>query len=337
MQHQQQRHSGPSSIVANGNGSAGAAVSEMHEILFADDDAAMRQMVAAALESANHRVRLASNGVEALQEVRRSPPDLIVLDYRMGSPDGFQVCHEIKTDPRFGHLPVLILTAEGEVETRLQGFDAGADDYLAKPFDARELLARVRALLRLTQRGMDLNPTSHLPGGEAISEEFERRSRLSRPFAVCYLDLNYFKAFNDRFGFRVADTVIRDAGDVLRAISEGTEAFVGHVGGDDFLMLCDQDTARQLALQAQAELNNRIARHLPEDVVRSGLYRGVDREGRIREYAVTRFAAAIMYLPADADTSLATIGEAVAEVKHQAKRPGGPGIAEAEFEPIPTS
>lgn len=291
----------------------------------------MRQMVADTLRAADHKVRLARNGREALDEIRRSPPDLVVLDYRMGVPDGFEVCRELKADPRSGHLPVLILTGEGEVESRLRGFDAGADDYLPKPFDARELLARVEALLRLAQRGMDLNPTSRLPGGEAIHIEFERRQRLDRPFAVGYLDLDDFKAFNDRFGFRVADSVIRDVGDVLRDISEGTEAFVGHVGGDDFIMLCGSEHARRLAEAARDQLRERVKRHLPEEVARTERYRGVDREGTVREYSVTRLAAAVMYIPPNTRISLAAIGEAVAEVKNRAKRPGGTGVAEAEY------
>src|SRR5690606_38539754 len=108
------------------------------------------EMVGDVLRAAGHHVRLASNGRAALRAVEEAPPDLIVLDYRMGPPDGFEVCRALKADPRFEHLPVLILTAEGGVEDRLQGFDSGADDYLPKPFDARELTARVRALLRLT-------------------------------------------------------------------------------------------------------------------------------------------------------------------------------------------
>ena len=303
----------------------------MAEILFADDDAAMRQMVADTLRTASHQVRLARNGREALDELRRSAPDLVLLDYRMGTPDGLEVCRAIKADPRFGHLPVLILTGEGKLESRLMGFDAGADDYLPKPFDTRELLARIGALLRLARRGLDRNPTSQLPGGEAILVEYERRQWTGREFAVCYLDLDDFKAFNDRFGFSVADAVIRETGDMLRHISDGTEAFVGHVGGDDFIMLCEPGSARRLAEQARSTLRERLERHLPDEIARTGRYSAVDRNNVVREYPVTCLAAAIMYIPAGSSVSLAKVGEAVAAVKQRAKQPGGTGIAEAEF------
>ncbi|HEX8432922.1 MAG TPA: response regulator, partial [Longimicrobium sp.] len=84
----------------------------MSEILFADDDAALRMMVTDVLEAAGFVVRTVSGGTEALAEIRRQAPDLAVLDYRMGTPDGFAVCREIKSDPGIAWLPVLILTAE---------------------------------------------------------------------------------------------------------------------------------------------------------------------------------------------------------------------------------
>jgi two-component system phosphate regulon response regulator OmpR len=122
----------------------------MSEILFADDDEALRTMVTDVLTAAGFTVRAAENGTRALEEVRRRAPDQAILDYRMGTPDGFQVCSEIKSDPGLAWLPVLILTAERSIEDRLGGFDAGADDYLAKPFDPRELALRIRTILRRT-------------------------------------------------------------------------------------------------------------------------------------------------------------------------------------------
>lgn len=303
----------------------------MPTILFADDEPAMREMVAEVLEAGGHRVRLARNGLEALEQVRQSAPDLIVLDYRMGQPNGFQVCRDLKSNPRFGHLPVLILTGHDAVESRLAGFDAGADDYLAKPFDPRELLARVAALLRLTQRGLQRNPTSGLPGGDAIQEEFMRRRQSGEPFAVCYLDLDDFKPFGDRFGFSVADDVIRAAGDVLREVSDGTDAFVGHVGGDDFILLCAPEQARPLWEEARARLHVRVLEYLPAEVVRAGRYWAEGRDGRLQEFAITRLSAAIVRIRPGASLSLVELGETVARVKRTAKVAGGNGIAEIEF------
>ncbi|HKP74578.1 MAG TPA: response regulator, partial [Longimicrobiaceae bacterium] len=216
----------------------------MRRILLAEDDEPLRRMTSMVLSSAGHQVRETPDGASALEELRREAPDLVVLDYRMGDPDGFEVCRRIKRDPATAHLPVLILTAQGRIEDRLGGFDAGADDYLAKPFDTRELLARVAALLRLARRGLDRNPTSGLPGGEAIYQELERRREVGTPFTVAYFDLDFFKPFSDRFGFAVADAAIREAAAALTTVARGRpDVFVGHVGGDDFVFCCPPEEA----------------------------------------------------------------------------------------------
>jgi PleD family two-component response regulator len=289
----------------------------MSEILFADDDVATRQMVNDALRAAGYQVRLARSGREALEELQRGVPDLALLDYR------------IKADPRLAHLPVLILTAQREVHDRLDGFEAGADDYLAKPFDPRELIARLRALLRLTQRGLDRNPTTGLPGGEAISSELDRRQAGREPFAICYLDLDNFKPFSDRFGFSVCDEVIREVAHTLLGAAGGADTFVGHIGGDDFILLCRPENARRLVEEVQDGFRANLLRHVPRDVVRAGSYRAMDRDGVMRSFPLTRLSVAILRVEPGQRRGLAEIGELIAEIKRRAKRPDTHGIEEA--------
>jgi PleD family two-component response regulator len=304
----------------------------MSEILFADDDEALRRMVGELLRHAGHTVRLAENGTLALAEVRRQPPDLVILDYRMGRPDGFTVCRQIKDDPRVGHLPVLILTGQSTIEDRLGGFEAGADDYLAKPFDARELLARVAALLRQAQRALDRNPTTGLPGGEAIEREIDRRRAAATPFALVYFDLDDFKPFADRFGFAVADEAIREAGRSISATAEGrADTFVGHVGGDDFVLVTTADEGRELARIARARFSQALPRHLPDDAVREGVYRAHDRSGVQREFSLTRLSAAVVRVDPARWTTLEHLGELVAEAKLRAKSAGSGGVAETDL------
>ncbi|HEX8695163.1 MAG TPA: response regulator [Longimicrobium sp.] len=304
----------------------------MSHIVLAEDDDPLRRMIADVLASAGHVVRAVSNGTDALAEVRREAPDLVVLDYRMGHPDGFQVCREVKRDPALAHVPVLILTAQGGIEDRLGGFDAGADDYLAKPFDPRELLARVSALLRLAARGRDRNPTTGLPGGEAIYAELERRRDVGEPFAVVYFDLDFFKPFSDRFGFAVADQAIREAGAAVveAAKAGGDDTFVGHVGGDDFVLCCAPEDARRLAETAQRRFADGLRAHLPEDAVGAGTYRALDRYGAEREFPVTQISAAVVRIDPARWPDFQHLGEAVAEAKRRAKAGEGSGIVEAD-------
>jgi len=306
----------------------------MSRILFAEDDDALRRMTVQVLASAGHEVRDVPGGTQALDELARSVPDLVVLDYRMGHPDGLEVCRRIKRDPATAHVPVLILTAQRSIEDRLGGFDAGADDYLAKPFDPRELLARVNALLRQAQRGRDRNPTTGLPGGEAIYQELERRRVLGTRFAVIYLDLDFFKPFADRFGFAVADAAIREAAAALTGAARGeAETFVGHVGGDDFVLVAPLEHARRMADDARRRFEAGLRRHLPADI--TDRYHGRDREGNEREFPLTRLSAAVVRIDPARWPSVQHLGEVVAEAKRQAKAEDAENGGVVEMDAVP--
>lgn len=122
----------------------------MSRILIIEDEAPMRTALADVLEGEGYRALAAADGEAGLQKAVVEKPDLILLDVMMPKLDGFAVCAELR---RLGHAtPVLMLTAKGQIEDRVNGLDVGADDYLVKPFSTEELLARVRALLRRTQR-----------------------------------------------------------------------------------------------------------------------------------------------------------------------------------------
>ncbi|MCB0193879.1 MAG: response regulator transcription factor [Anaerolineae bacterium] len=121
----------------------------MTSILVVDDEERVALSIARSLQKEFH-VRVAYNGPDALKIARRISPDLIILDVMMLGMDGLEICREIRTDPLLHTVPILFLTARGRVEDKIDGFEAGADDYLTKPFDVRELLLRVKAILSRT-------------------------------------------------------------------------------------------------------------------------------------------------------------------------------------------
>jgi DNA-binding response OmpR family regulator len=116
-------------------------------ILVVDDEESVALSIERSLRR-DFQVRVANSGAEAIKLARRINPDLVILDVIMPGMDGFQVCRELRNDPIVKSVPVLFLTARGEAEDKIRGFEAGADDYLAKPYDVRELLFRVHAILR---------------------------------------------------------------------------------------------------------------------------------------------------------------------------------------------
>ncbi len=120
------------------------------KILIADDEPNIREVISFALERAGFTIATARNGVEALQQVRRSPPDLIILDIGMPEMDGLEVCRQIR---KASEVPILFLSARDEEIDRVLGLEIGGDDYVTKPFSARELVARVNVILKRTRNG----------------------------------------------------------------------------------------------------------------------------------------------------------------------------------------
>ena len=171
--------SSPTPFLAGPAGSpAGQSTSE---ILVVDDEPGIRAVLASSLEFEGYTVRTANDGRAALAEVERGRPDLVVLDVLMPGMDGLTACRRLRAaDP---HLPVLMLTARDLTGDRVAGLDAGADDYLAKPFELDELLARVRALLRrgaLTVEGTEAAPGAAGHGEHVLEYEDLRMDTLTR-------------------------------------------------------------------------------------------------------------------------------------------------------------
>ncbi|MHB1222892.1 MAG: response regulator [Gemmatimonadaceae bacterium] len=315
----------------------------MSYLLFADDNEDMRLMVRDLLQATGHEVALAPDGLTALAAVQAREPDLLILDLAMPGMTGFEVCRAIKRNPFTSRIPVLMLTAQSQVESKVEGFESGADDYLPKPFDPRELRARVAALLRLVKREGDRNPTSGLPGGRAIEDELERRIRRRLPFAVCYLDFDNFKPFADHFGFHLADRVIREFGEALgeaagvrAADDEGAPAgtvladgagadgtgFVGHIGGDDFLAITDEDEGEALARGAARRLREIIGRAVGADALALGAFSGPGRDGQVRLFPLARLSTAILIVRPERWVSTSHLGTLAADVKRRAKARG---------------
>jgi diguanylate cyclase (GGDEF)-like protein len=234
----------------------------LKKIVLAEDDDAIAHMLGAALGDAGFLCLRARDGEEALAIARREVPDCLVLDVMMPKLDGIEVAKRLKADVLASRIPILMLTALSAVDDRVKGLDAGADDYLSKPFDLRELTARVRALVRASKRERDRNPTTNLPGASAVEDHVDALLKAKTPCAVLYLDVDHFEAYADAFGFTKADAVTADLGRMVleRArVFGGGSAFVGHVGGDDFIVVCDPAQAEELAQELVDGFETRVA------------------------------------------------------------------------------
>ena len=179
-------------------------------VLVVDDDKMLREIIGTNLELGGFSVLSAPDGPSALALLDDHLPDVVVLDVLMPLMDGYATLGRIRRHATASHVPVIVLTGGGTDTTApVKSLEAGADDFIAKPFSPQEMLARVRAKVRRAAVDASLQPLTRLPGNIAIEHEVRRRFEAREPWAVIYADLDIFKAFNDHYGFVRGDDAIR--------------------------------------------------------------------------------------------------------------------------------
>jgi diguanylate cyclase (GGDEF)-like protein len=256
-------------------------------ILVVDDDPFIARLLEIELRASGYDVRVANDGASALELARERCPDLVLADVMMPTMDGFELTRQLRGDSRTASASVIMLTARGLSADKLEGFTVGADDYIVKPFDTPELLARIRGVLRRSKEMRQQSPLTGLPGNVRIEEEIEGRVRAGARFALLYADLDNFKAYNDHYGFMRGDQAIQFTAELLaEAVREddGTDAFIGHVGGDDFVVLCPAERATTLAERIVERFQERVPElYDPEDRERGSIL-VPNRRGQIQEF-----------------------------------------------------
>lgn len=299
-------------------------------VLVADDDAATRALIDMALQEAGYDCVLAADGKSALEQARALRPDLVLLDVSMPLLSGDEVHQELRRDPRTRYIPVLIVTAKrttGDMAARLRN---GADDYISKPFDVDELVARIASALRRAAELRSLNPLSGLPGNLSIAHEIDTLLGEGGNDAAClYVDVDHFKDYNDRHGFARGDRLIEHLAELLgQTVGEiSDDTFIGHVGGDDFVVLAPAALAEQLAKEIIRRFDAGVpALYDAEDRMR-GWVEAPDRRGRIRRVPFTTVSIGIVPLIAARFAGATEVARAAAEMKEVAKRRSGSGYA----------
>jgi DNA-binding response OmpR family regulator len=265
-------------------------------ILVADNEPDTLRFIGVNLRLEGFDVVCARDGGEALKIALTQPPGLVLLDVTIPGMDGYEVCRRLRAHPRTAQLPVIFLTARSLVEDKVAGLASGADDYVLKPFDPVELIARIHTTLQRSEELRGTSPLTGLPGNHRIQLEVARRLADEEPLAVIYADLNDFKAFNDRYGFLRGDEVILATAELLReALDEhaAPDAFIGHIGGDDFMLLCGPGAAPAVCETAIARFDSRVpGLYDPEDAA-AGYLEVKNRRGQIQRFPLMTIALGV--------------------------------------------
>jgi two-component system, cell cycle response regulator len=245
-----------------------AKASQVNTALIAEDDPIFRRILESWFKKWDYRVTAVDNGLAAWEILQKEDaPQLAILDWMMPGMDGIELCRKIRSRNQGPYRYVLLLTAKDEKQDVIAGLEAGADDYLTKPFDVDELRARVRAGKRildlqaaLIHAQADLqfaaahDPLTGLWNRGAILDllrrEVSRRQRNRDPLGVVMADIDYFKKINDTHGHLVGDIVLRE---VTRRLAAGVRPYdvVGRYGGEEFLIVFPGCTASNLIAGAE--------------------------------------------------------------------------------------
>jgi diguanylate cyclase (GGDEF)-like protein len=303
---------------------------DMSTVIVVDDDIDVARFIEVNLRLEGFDVVVAHDGQEALEAISDRVPDLALLDVMMPRIDGVELCRRLRSDPLTASLPVIMLTAKSLSADKVVGLTAGADDYIIKPFDTLELIARVQSTLRRNADMRAVSPLTGLPGNHRINEEIAARAAGEQHFAVCHLDLDNFKAFNDRYGWLRGDDVITLLASAMKAAAGevGLPApFIGHVGGDDFVAICAPEQVDAFTSRCIKLFDDGVAElHDPADAA-AGFMTIVDRQGNERRYPLVSVSIGVAMTGRRQFPDHRAIVAVATEMKVVAKAQAGSAVA----------
>jgi diguanylate cyclase (GGDEF)-like protein len=273
----------PAQAAANATAESTVSPESRGCILVVDDNQDNVEVLRVRLDSWGYETHAATNGVEALSYVEQSPPDLILLDVMMPDITGIEVAQRIKGNRSLPFIPIIMQTALDSTEAKVEGLEAGADDYITKPIDFAELKARLRSMLRIkrlqealeerekellemNERLRFMSLTDGLTGldnrrhlNERIDEMFQHAQRLNEPFSVVMCDLDKFKSVNDTYGHQAGDEVLKQLAAILKEEAREIDR-VGRYGGEEFLLLLP-GTVLDAAVTFAERVRKHVERH----------------------------------------------------------------------------
>ena len=297
------------------------------KILMIDDEPDKIFIFTTILQSKGFEVITAASGNEGIEQIRSEHPDLILLDINMPDINGHAVREKLKERPSTRNVPIVMFSSSDQVSDKIQSLKSGADDYITKDVDHEELVARLEALIRRYKESLGANPLTKLPGNYAIEDDINFRIRSGDVFAVCYADLDNFKAYNDKYGFKAGDDVIKKTAAVITETvsAMGTkEDFIGHIGGDDFVFVLSAPESIDPVCQTIInKLNELYPSMYSEEDRRQGFIVTKNRKDETDQFPLMSISIAVVSNENNKLTNVGQIAQIAGEVKKALKtKPG---------------
>lgn len=286
-------------------------------ISFVSSDAQLSFHLQLRLQSKGYQVAGMSRIDAVLGAVYSDPPDLLIIDLY----SDFKACTDIiatlRSDSFFSAIPIIGLIDQGDCGT-FEWETCLLDDFLPLPLNFSDLVCRISLSLSRIKRIFDNNPLSRLPGNTSIQRAIE--DAISRSVAVCYLDINHFKPYNDVFGFSHGDEVIRMLSRIMfNAVRESGGGFCGHIGGDDFVFILPCERAEAVCQTIISHFDRIVLDMFDEKTKAQGYYNGTNRKGEREEIPLLSLSIAVVPMENPKIRHFAKVAEVAAELKKLAK------------------
>lgn len=292
-------------------------------ILIIDDDKFIVKIIKDCLDKEGYTISTAADSEAGLDEVYQNAPDLILLDVVLPGMSGHEICRLLRNDTRTSHVPIIMLTSRGGTNDKVAGFEAGADDYITKPFEPAELVARVKTHLRRAKQEKSFNPLTGLPGNIMIETEIKTRvEQKDKQFAVLYIDLDNFKAYNDVYGFLKGDEILKLVAHIIeQCVREHGNCgdFVGHVGGDDFIAITSPDKVDDICKNIISRFDSTVPLLYSTEDRKRGYIITLDRQNKQAQYPLVSISIGVVSNERRPLESHWQVAEIASELKHYAK------------------
>ena len=237
------------------------------------------------------------HGRGAIEHLFTEPPDLLIVDNDLPDIKGLEVAAIVKSENVYRQLPIILAVSEAVVaESSWCGVEV--DDLLITPSSPTRVKALIFLTLARASRSFDANPLTRLPGNSSIIQRIQEMMDRKEDFALAYADLDFFKSFNDKYGFSRGDEVLMMTARVIvttiRSFT-GVKSFVGHVGGDDYVFILPPDTVEEACKRVVASFDSIVPHFYDEEDRARGSIVSTDREGAIKTFPLMAISIAVVF------------------------------------------